>query len=205
MILQRPANHRQHDQTKESQFMNAAEQDDQLPLYAKASSPATCTVKSSNVSLTSQHGLNQPDYEKAITYEIIHLLLALLQYRCCIQILSCHPDGPGRTVAKPWRTFAFLGAVVSVLYALPAFSTASKRSHAIQSNSSAPWTQAEFSVGQVLFWTAKVTGQVFVYDNNNHIGTSLQSAVGQELKWFLWEDGDRLQLSYRATGFGTRT
>ena len=145
--LLRPSTHRQHDHTKESQFLNAAEQDDPLPLSTKASSSATRTVNSSIIPLASQLGLNQPNYKKAIAYEITHLLLVLLQYKCCSQILFCNPDQPGRTVTELWRTLAFLGAGGSVLYALLAFSAASERSQAVQSIRSAPLTQADIPVG----------------------------------------------------------
>ena len=86
--LLRPSTHRQHDHTKESQFLNAAEQDDPLPLSTKALSSATRTVNSSIIPLASQLGLNQPNYKKAIAYEITHLLLVLLQYKN-VAVRSC--------------------------------------------------------------------------------------------------------------------
>jgi hypothetical protein len=133
--LLRPTNHRVCE-TKELQFMNAAEQDNPCPSFVKSSSPATLTVRGSNIPTTSQHGSNQPNYKKAITYEITHLLLVLLQYKCCSQILWCNPDQPGRTVTEVWRTLAFSGAGGSVLYALLAFAAAQERSQAISSNGS---------------------------------------------------------------------
>ena len=139
-------NHHQRGRTSVYQSVNAADQEDPLPSPTKASSRDTRAVSSAMIPQISQHGLFQPNYRKAITYEITHLLLVLLQYKCCSQILYCNPDQPGRTAVQLWRTLAFLGAGGSLLYALPAFAIASKETQAIQSNTSAQPTQADVSV-----------------------------------------------------------